>query len=297
MGWLGDTFGGALSSITGGFISKDANRDTWGLNRDMQREFAQKGIQWKVADAKAAGLHPLAALGAQGTSFAPMAVGDTLGPAVAAAGQDISRAMAANATAAERGAANATAAALGKLAIEKGTLENELLRQRVAAGVNGTGPAMPPTTYPVRSGDVTMSALTTDSVGRGVATVEPVKIPSSHPTRSDLTAGTQPGGTIFDFGPAGKWVGMSENAAQSFEDMDLAKYAAVAAMNWPELEATLGTNFARQVGRFKRDMEANRRILLNLALNKPAWVKQLERERGWFMRPVHKDGHTYWKPD
>lgn len=33
-------------------------------NEKLQREFAQQGIQWKVQDAKHAGIHPLAALGA-----------------------------------------------------------------------------------------------------------------------------------------------------------------------------------------------------------------------------------------
>jgi len=58
----------------------------------LSREFAQSGIQWRVADAKAAGIHPLAALGANThtPSFAAMGV-DTSG--YGAAGQDISRAM------------------------------------------------------------------------------------------------------------------------------------------------------------------------------------------------------------
>ena len=35
------------------------------------KQFAKRGIQWRVHDAKKAGLHPLAALGAQTTSFSP----------------------------------------------------------------------------------------------------------------------------------------------------------------------------------------------------------------------------------
>lgn len=46
-------------------------------NAATQREFAQMGLQWKVADAKAAGLHPLSAIGAQGASFSPSFVTDT----------------------------------------------------------------------------------------------------------------------------------------------------------------------------------------------------------------------------
>lgn len=42
-------------------------------DRALQREFAQKGIQWRVEDAKAAGLHPLYAVGATGASYSPQA--------------------------------------------------------------------------------------------------------------------------------------------------------------------------------------------------------------------------------
>ena len=52
---------------------KEANK----RNYEMQKEFAQHGIQWKAADAKEAGLHPLAALGAQTSAASPSyAAGD-----------------------------------------------------------------------------------------------------------------------------------------------------------------------------------------------------------------------------
>lgn len=40
-------------------------------NNAMQKEFAQMGIRWRADDARAAGLHPLAALGATGASYTP----------------------------------------------------------------------------------------------------------------------------------------------------------------------------------------------------------------------------------
>lgn len=40
-------------------------------NIALQREFAQHGIRWRVEDAKAAGVHPMYALGAGGAAFAP----------------------------------------------------------------------------------------------------------------------------------------------------------------------------------------------------------------------------------
>lgn len=76
----------------------------------QQREFAQHGIRWKVADAKAAGLHPLAALGMQPSSFSPVSIPGDDGSAqmLAQLGQDISRAQAAKATEQERKDADAT---------------------------------------------------------------------------------------------------------------------------------------------------------------------------------------------
>lgn len=70
-------------------------------NEALQREFAQMGIQWRVADAEKAGVHPLFALGASGAQYQPQTY---VGPSsrsggafrsLAAAGQDLSRAMAA----------------------------------------------------------------------------------------------------------------------------------------------------------------------------------------------------------
>lgn len=40
-------------------------------NIAFQKEFAQHGVRWRVEDAKAAGVHPMYALGASGAAFAP----------------------------------------------------------------------------------------------------------------------------------------------------------------------------------------------------------------------------------
>lgn len=102
----------AAGNLLGGVLGKDSARDAAGINRDMQREFAQHGVRWKVADAKAAGIHPLAALGASTHSFAPSFQGDTsLSEGLARVGQDISRSIDATRTAEERRAADAAAAA------------------------------------------------------------------------------------------------------------------------------------------------------------------------------------------
>lgn len=101
MGWgsaIGSAIGAVGSLIGGGIASNNANKQY-----EMQKEFAQNGIRWKVADAKAAGIHPLAALGAQTFSYNPVAVGDNgISDALSQMGQGIDRAVAAKQTAEER---------------------------------------------------------------------------------------------------------------------------------------------------------------------------------------------------
>lgn len=118
-------------------------------NIAAQREFAQHGIRWKVEDAKAAGLHPLAALGAQTSSFSPVSIGSSgdggAADSFAAAGQDIGRAVKAAITKEEREERDANLAR--KLELEKGSLQNDLLRTELVSKIRreavGVGPPFP----------------------------------------------------------------------------------------------------------------------------------------------------------
>lgn len=96
---VGPLIGGAFDML-GASQANKASQNAANTNAQMQREFAQNGIRWKVADAKAAGIHPLAALGANTTSFSPVSVGYDDG--FSRMGQNITRAMNAAATASER---------------------------------------------------------------------------------------------------------------------------------------------------------------------------------------------------
>lgn len=112
-GGLGSAIGGAVGELLGGVGSivgagmSGANAATINaLNYEHQKEFAQNGIRWKVADAKAAGLHPLAALGAQTSGYTPSAVvGDSPDFSfLRDIERDVGRAIDAKSTAAERAA-------------------------------------------------------------------------------------------------------------------------------------------------------------------------------------------------
>lgn len=95
----------ALGSLFGGSKSRDAADYQAAVNAQLQREFAQSGIQWRVSDAQKAGVHPLYAIGGSGATYspAPIHVGDSgVGGALHEMGQGVSRAVAAQATSAQK---------------------------------------------------------------------------------------------------------------------------------------------------------------------------------------------------
>lgn len=159
-----DPFGLIGGLISGGlsFLGGEKNRESQEAynaqqlqvaqqNLAQQREFAQHGVQWKVDDAKAAGINPLAALGASTTSFSPISLGGEApksGEGFSNMGQDLQRAFKAASTAGMR--EESDNAELRKLQLEKASLENDVLRQEINSKqmrhgrLNGQiGPAMP----------------------------------------------------------------------------------------------------------------------------------------------------------
>lgn len=96
-------------------------------NYDMQKEFATHGIRWRVEDAKAAGIHPLYAIGASGASASP---------SFQMPGQDLSRAIHATRTGSER--------QIAELAMQRAQLENIALGLQVyGLAKSQFGPPMP----------------------------------------------------------------------------------------------------------------------------------------------------------
>ncbi|AXL15107.1 DNA pilot protein [Microviridae sp.] len=87
---------GGGATIIGGAMSNRSARKQAAQQASLQREFAQNSIQWKTADAKAAGVHPLYALGTASTPYSPITYADSMGPALASAGQSVARGYAAH---------------------------------------------------------------------------------------------------------------------------------------------------------------------------------------------------------
>lgn len=146
----------AAAPIIGAAISSWSNSAAGEKNAAAQREFAQNGIQWKVADAVKAGVNPIYALGAQTTSFSPSYVGSN---AFANAGQDVSRAVMATADAPTRGAVNG-------LALERAQLENDLLRAQILKTNASIGPPMPTVTGENFLPGQGNTSVVTDPMGR-----------------------------------------------------------------------------------------------------------------------------------
>lgn len=132
----------AASSIFNSISGKNEARH----QERLQREFAQNQIQWKVADAKKAGIHPLYALGAPTMSYSPTSVGGA--EAMPDMGQDISRALGAGMP--KEGQITAFDAAVQDLTLKKFGLENELLASQIARNKAElfSKPSVPPVTLP-----------------------------------------------------------------------------------------------------------------------------------------------------
>lgn len=140
--------GGSLissgSSLLGGLLGRSSARSQNRANEALQREFAQHGIRWKVEDAKAAGLHPLAAIGAQGASYSPATVVDPMGDALAQAGQSIGS-----------GVARARVSPVEQAGINKANAETEYYKELTRAslqariGQNQNKPTPSVSTVPV----------------------------------------------------------------------------------------------------------------------------------------------------
>lgn len=150
--------GEALLGIGGSIIDKIFGDDSAEDQAQLQREFAQNGIRWKVEDAKAAGIHPLYALGASTAQYSPISVGTDF----ASQGQNLGRAIDSMRTPAEK--QSAFAKTVEGLTLDKMGLENEVLRSQLRnINAAGTGPGMPGTTMMAGQGNAT-TKMTVDGI-------------------------------------------------------------------------------------------------------------------------------------
>lgn len=119
------------------------SREDQTRQENLQREFAQNGVQWRVEDAARAGIHPLYALGSNGATYSPTSltfaqpqVRSNYGDYIARMGQNVSRAIHATSSQAQR------ESQMFALQMEGAQLENEFKRIQLN-NLKQVGPAFP----------------------------------------------------------------------------------------------------------------------------------------------------------
>lgn len=130
-----DRIAAALSgglNVAGALVNKrqadkqhQFNTNQYADQYSFQKDLAYHGIQRKVADARSAGIHPLAALGASPAYGSPVSVGNAPVADMSGMGQDIGRAVAATATNHER--------KMMDIQLDNAKLDNEMKRMEVTS--------------------------------------------------------------------------------------------------------------------------------------------------------------------
>nr|DAV46551.1 MAG TPA: minor capsid protein [Microviridae sp.] len=140
----------AIANAAGSLIGGAASLWEGGKSRKLQKEAMQNGIQWRVADAQKAGVHPLYALGAP--TFSPSPVVTGAGDALSSMGQNVGRAL--NAGSSRDTQLSAFDVQVQDLTLKKFGLENELLASQIARMNQETlsKPAIPAVTMPSGAG-------------------------------------------------------------------------------------------------------------------------------------------------
>lgn len=204
-GLIGSLIGAGAKLIPGlfGDGSDRKSEAQFNANYELQQRMAEHGTLIRARDVMDAyretGIHPLSLLGVNPASASPVGmVGGSSGgnwrKGIADAGQDIGRAVSATA---DQGTRNA----LAKLSLERGGLENELLRVQIAnqvqnleRGTAQVGPAMPGTTNKwLVDGQGDTNTELRSPVARGPLIVDkPLEREASDPGRAHQTPGAIP---------------------------------------------------------------------------------------------------------
>lgn len=203
LGGLGTFAGGA-----GGLFGKGGGQQTdqsffhnqFVAQLDWQKELARNGIQMRVADAKAAGLHPLYALGAPAFNPSPINVGQVdssqlggagVGDALSRMGQGVDRALSAFKKPEERALNALQQAQLENLQLQKDQVaaQTELTRAQTASILARVGQAGSP-------------GMSNDPV-LGRYELKPAEVVEATPGQSHRTAGPNSAANTYFSLPGG----------------------------------------------------------------------------------------------
>lgn len=224
----------AAISVAQSLFGKKGGGD--GGQMEAQMLMAQQGIQWRVADAQKAGIHPLYALGASLPSFTPVSVGDSGGGVadrLAAAGQDIGRAVES-----AYGHSDQAQARLQALTIQRAELENTMLASQIAKINQPTQPppfpldGLPPGSVYAPIGDrgtraVTVTPLLPGQGNSGQVEIVPSEVVSSRVGSPFQEAGNHPYNKFIEM-PNGELLPLP-GKGMNLDDIDLSNPVA---MEW-----------------------------------------------------------------
>lgn len=215
----------AGGAIAGGALSNKNAQKQANQQAALQREFAQNSIRWKTADAKAAGLHPLYALGNNATPYSPVTYSDSMGPALASAGQSVARGYAANQrqknTDRSYNKSVSDSNFMRRMAQDQMILE----QQKLKAEINYTN--MMSNSIAARSRqagnsqqDLTVDGLSSDlAQDLGTTEVIPKQLTTNKPGSPSLEAGENPGWVVEKTGRGLKMVRLNDEAAEAWGDV------------------------------------------------------------------------------
>lgn len=123
----------AIGGVLGGVLSASASKKAAAAQRAHEIHMAQNQIQYKMQDAKAAGVHPLAALGHQMVLPSPTSVGT---PDYSSMGQNIGRAI--DATTSKEQKVDDYTRAVQSLNLDRMSMENDIIRNNLVASASRT---------------------------------------------------------------------------------------------------------------------------------------------------------------
>lgn len=180
----------------------------WQKNYDMQKEFAQHGVQWRTKDAQAAGLHPLFAMQGGGAAASPtVAIGTSPAPSFKPSGglpgQDLSRAA----------KAEMTEEQYRMQELQEMVLQSQIHQNDSAAALNyaRANALQPNASNGLGSTDPNVAVGLPPSVrgsGSDMFKVKPDESTSYASSDPAVTAAKRPAWSIFRVhsGPGGEWV-------------------------------------------------------------------------------------------
>lgn len=143
IGALGNVIGGAMGMSSANKANKISQRQ---FNRQMQLQenLMHHGVRWRVQDAKRAGIHPLAALGANVSQFSPIGSAGQHVPStdwVGKTGQNIGRAVTAAGRKEQQAATIEYNQQMMKANLKNANLRNDLLASQIQR-YKQTGPTI-----------------------------------------------------------------------------------------------------------------------------------------------------------